>query len=86
MNVVNRALIFARKLAEVRELGQAIRDEIAALGGVNNIDSYFLDENGDERTDLELSKSEFSGILTTGNMVLTAITASHQTNIYRAIN
>lgn len=86
MNVVQRAILFARKLAEVRELGQSIKDEIAALGGVTATDSYFLDSDGLPRTDLEITQSTFSGILTTGNGILTFLDAGHRTNIYNTIN
>jgi hypothetical protein len=87
MNVVSRSITFARKLAEVRELAQSIKDEIAALGGVSvGTDSYFLDDNGDPRTDLEVSQTAFSAILTTGNTLLTTLDAGHRTNIYNVVN
>lgn len=86
MNVVQRAIQFAKKLAEVRELGQAIKDEIAALGGVTATNSYFLDSEGKPRTDLEITQTTFSGVLTTGNGILTFLDAGHRTNLYNAIN
>ncbi len=86
MNVVTRAIQFARKLAEVRELGQSIKDEIAALGGVTATDSYFLDSEGLPRTDLEITQATFSGVLTTGNGLLTYLDGGHRTNIYNTVN
>ncbi len=89
MNVVTRAILFARKLAEVRELAQAVKDEIAALGGMATATNpYFLDSEGVARTDLEITQATFNGLLTTGEALLTALNAEsgHRTNIYKAIN
>ena len=87
MRIVERSTRWAEDMAEILERAQALQSEIASLGGVSaqSVQDYFLDENGDPRTDLALTHAQFSALFTTAGALVTAMGSGHGTNIYSAL-
>ena len=69
-------------LSELLKLRSMATDEWNAVGGADFIDSFFKDENGVERTDLDLTKQEFvDGVAS--SQKLTGIATGDLTNLFR---
>lgn len=87
MRIVNRTTQWAEKMAEMLEEAQSIKAELASLGGANHEDvtGYFLDENGDPRTDTVVTHAEFVNVHTTANALISSMASGHGTNIYSAL-
>lgn len=74
-------------MAALLEEAQAIKAELASLGGAahENVTGYFLDENGNARTDLAVTHAEFVAVHTTANALVSSMASGHGTNIYAAL-
>jgi hypothetical protein len=88
MRVLYNAINTMAKMADLMKEAKALDLEITALGGISDTDivNYWKDENGDDRTDREITYTEFSAIFTTNAEFLTRIAnTGHKTNVYNAI-
>lgn len=87
MRIVNRTVQWAEKMAQLLEDAQAIKAELASLGGASHegVTGYFLDETGAARTDLPVSHPEFVAVHTTANALIGSMASGHGTNIYAAL-
>ena len=87
MRIVNRAVLWAERMAEILEEAQSLKAEVDSLGGVSaqSIQDFFLDEGGTPRTDLDVTHAELSAVFTTANALISAMQSGHGTNIYSAL-
>ncbi len=58
-------------------------DEYNSQGGQTFVNPFFLDENGDERSDLDINFAQFVAVITSVQAVSDLLAAGHATNLYR---
>ncbi len=58
-------------------------DEYNAQGGDTFVSPFWLDENGDQRTDLDINFADFIAVITSVQAISALMAQGHATNLYR---
>ena len=58
-------------------------NEYDAQGGQAFVSPFWLDENGDQRTDLDINFAEFVAVITSIQAISALMAQGHATNLYR---
>ncbi len=58
-------------------------DEYNAQGGEAFVSPFWLDDNGEQRTDLDINFAEFIAVITSVQAISALLAQGHATNLYR---
>lgn len=81
MRIVNRLFSLASEVAETAETIDGVLKELTAVGGAAACESYFLDGDGLQRTDISRTYAELQNLASSLAAIQTLM-ETHKTNFY----